>query len=151
MRVLTVGRPKGWWVEAVETYQRRLQKPWRWEWESVEEGTRGTPADGFAAVREGERLLARVRPQEVLIALDVRGQLLDSPALADKVQALLDGGKPPVFIVGGAFGLSQEVLQRANGRWSLSPLTLPHDLALVVLAEQLYRAYTIATGHPYHK
>lgn len=152
MRVLTVGQPRaGWWMDAVENYQRRLQKPWRWEWESVEEGGRGASSGVAAASREGERLLARVKPHDVLVALDVQGHLLDSPAFAHKLQAWLDEGRPPVFVIGGAFGLSRDVLQRADWTWSLSPLTLPHDLALVVVAEQLYRAYTIASGHPYHK
>ena len=92
------------------------------------------------------------RPGDVLVALDVRGKALSSEALAAQMETWMTRGVKVVHLtVGGAEGLSSAVLERADLRWSLGPLTLPHDLAMVVMWEQLYRAMTIIRGEPYHK
>jgi 23S rRNA (pseudouridine1915-N3)-methyltransferase len=87
----------------------------------------------------------------VKIALDERGTLFDTMALARRVTRWRESGRDVAFILGGADGLSEDVKKSADLIWSLSPLTLPHGLARVVLAEQLYRAFSILQNHPYHR
>lgn len=101
---------------------------------------------------EGERLLSRVPPGVEVAALTRDGTPLSSRGLADWLQELAVGGHPGVaFLIGGAYGLHGDVLSRARRRVSLSAMTLPHEFARLVLAEQIYRAGTIARGEPYHK
>jgi 23S rRNA (pseudouridine1915-N3)-methyltransferase len=149
--VLTVGRPRETvFAEAARMYQQRLKPPWLWAWETVPaEPARGSPER--ALEREGARILERVRPRDRLVALAVAGELITSEELAARLSGYLGDGRRTVFVVGGHLGLAPPVLNRADWQWSLSPLTLPHELALVVLAEQFYRAWAIATGHPYHR
>jgi 23S rRNA (pseudouridine1915-N3)-methyltransferase len=101
---------------------------------------------------EGEKILAAVERDDFAVLLDEQGRQFSSPALAEFIGARQQASvKRLAFIIGGFAGVSAEVKQRANLIWSLSPLTLPHDLARVVLTEQLYRAYTLLAGLPYHK
>ena len=100
---------------------------------------------------EGEALLAKIPPSHRLIALDPSGEALSSEAFAARLAKLRDGGAEGVaFVIGGADGLSPELLAKAKAI-SLGAMTLPHGLARIVLAEQLYRAATILSGHPYHR
>ena len=102
--------------------------------------------------REGERLLEKIGEKEHVIALCIGGKALTSEAFAARLQELADGGKNQVtFVIGGSLGLSEEVLQRADERLSLSKMTLPHRLARIVLLEQIYRAFKINAHEPYHK
>lgn len=105
-----------------------------------------------ATAREGERLLRHISPQAYVIALCVDGPQPTSPQLAHKLQALFVRGKSDVvFLIGGSLGLHEDVLDRANERMGLSKLTLPHQLARVLLLEQLFRAGKINAGERYHK
>ena len=127
--------------------------------------TRFTPCDvselkepsGFGDERravtwEGEKILTAVARDDYVVLLDEQGRQFSSPVLAEFVGARQQASvKRLAFIIGGFAGVSAEVKQQANLLWSLSPLTLPHDLARVVLTEQLYRAYTLLAGLPYHK
>lgn len=100
---------------------------------------------------ESKALLARLSPRDTVIVLDEHGRGLTSRELAAKVSACIeDPGRVPCFVVGGAYGLAQAVLDRADLPLSLGPGTLPHELARVVLYEQLYRAAAILAGAPYH-
>jgi 23S rRNA (pseudouridine1915-N3)-methyltransferase len=100
---------------------------------------------------EGEALLAKIPPSHRLIALDAQGEALSSEAFAALLAKLRDGGaEGAAFVIGGADGLSPELLAKAKAI-SLGAITLPHGLARIVLAEQLYRAATILAGHPYHR
>jgi len=87
----------------------------------------------------------------MIVALDERGQQLSSRQIADKMQGWLDDKRDISFLIGGPDGLSAECLQKADSRWALSKATLPHMMVRVMLAEQLYRAWTILQGHPYHR
>jgi 23S rRNA (pseudouridine1915-N3)-methyltransferase len=101
--------------------------------------------------RESERLAARVLPGAWRVALDPAGRApASSEAFADWLAARLEVPHPTAFLVGGAAGLAPELVREADERLSLGPLTLPHQLARVVLAEQLYRGACIVAGHPYH-
>ncbi len=100
---------------------------------------------------EGRQLLAALPPRATVVALAVNGKPWDTETLATRLQGWLQDGRDVALLVGGADGLSEECLQRADLHWSLSAHTLPHALVRVVVAEQLYRAWSILSGHPYHR
>jgi len=104
-----------------------------------------------AIAREGERLLAALRRDDYLVALDERGTEFSTRELAAWLKTRMQEGQDLAFVIGGPDGLAPEVLARARARWSLSRLTLPHALVRVVLVEQLYRAHSLLAGHPYHR
>ena len=110
---------------------------------------RGAPAE--LRRREGAALLAAIPPAARVVALDQGGEMADSARFAARLQAWLDEGRPPCFVIGGAEGLDAAVLARAEHALSLGPMTWPHLLARAMLAEQLWRARAIAAGHPYHR
>ncbi len=117
-----------------------------------EEPYRGRGDAARVRGEEGKRLLARVPPGAEIVALHETGTAWDSPRLADHLARLQVGASPgAAFVVGGAYGLADEILARAAHRLALGALTLPHELARLVLSEQLYRAGTILRGEPYHK
>ena len=101
--------------------------------------------------REGEALLAALPAQAFVIALDLGGEMLDSTAFATRLETWLGLSRPVHFVIGGAEGLDRPVLTRADAALSLGRLTWPHLLARAMLAEQIYRARAIASGHPYHR
>ena len=111
----------------------------------------GTGAPGEIKRREAQGLLAAIPPHAIAIALDLGAPCPTSETLAARLTTWRDSGKPICLIIGGAEGLDQSILVRANHTLSLGNLTWPHMLVRVMLAEQLYRAQTIATGHPYHR
>jgi len=151
LRILSIGRDRsGLYQPAVDEYARRIGRYARLELVELPEARRhaGTPR---ARVEEGEALLARIGPRERVVALDERGTEHGSVELARRLQAWLEGGRDLALVIGGSDGLAGPVLARADERISLSRLTLAHRLARLVLAEQLYRAFTILRGEPYHK
>lgn len=150
--VVTVGRPRGpGLAEAVRDYETRAARYWPLEVHEVrEEPARGASPD-VVRRREGERLLARAGAGGTLVACDERGEARTSEAFARWLQREREAGRDVAFVIGGAYGLAPEVRDRAGLRLLLAPWTLPHDLARLVLAEQLYRAGTLVRGEPYHK
>ena len=100
---------------------------------------------------EAESLLAPVPEKAYVVALDAKGKELDSSAFAKKMKEIIEGPRPSFFLIGGPFGLAEKVIQRADFSLSLSKLTLCHEMALLVLCEQLYRGVSILAGEPYHK
>lgn len=152
VRVIAVGTRMPVWVKsACEDYLRRLA-PLNVSLQQVEAGIRGRGAGTARAVAaEGERLLAAVRAAEHVVALDERGKELSTRELSSWLNARLQEGEDLAFMIGGADGLAPAVLGRANFKWSLSRLTLPHALVRVLLTEQLYRAHSILMNHPYHR
>ncbi|MEG2700014.1 MAG: 23S rRNA (pseudouridine(1915)-N(3))-methyltransferase RlmH, partial [Hungatella sp.] len=102
--------------------------------------------------REGERILAQIKEGTYVIALAIQGQMLDSVELAKKIHLLgVSGTGQITFVIGGSLGLSEAVLHRADYLLSFSRMTFPHQLMRVILLEQIYRAYRINCGEPYHK
>lgn len=149
-RVLAVGSRQPQWVDqGFEDYRRRLPGLSLVE---LPVATR-TKSQSIEAARdaEGQRLLARIAPGTHVVALEVEGRGLDTSALSKRMEAWLALGQPVDFLIGGPDGLSGACRERAAEGWSLSPLTLPHGLARVVLAEALYRAWSVLQGHPYHR
>lgn len=100
---------------------------------------------------EGELILAKLQPAEQVVLLDERGRQFDSKSLSGKLLDWQTDGRDLCFVIGGPDGLSEACKQRADFSWSLSKLTLPHGMARVLFAEQLYRAWSLQTGHPYHR
>ncbi len=151
LRLLAVGKDRsGLYAPAVAEYARRIARCVRFEVVVVPEARRaaGTPR---AREEEGDALLARLDERERLVALDERGAELSSADLARRLGAWLAGGRDVAFAVGGADGLSEAVRARADEVIALSRMTLAHRLARLVLCEQLYRAFTILRGEPYHR
>ncbi|MBX9971693.1 23S rRNA (pseudouridine(1915)-N(3))-methyltransferase RlmH [Cytobacillus firmus] len=102
--------------------------------------------------KEGERILAKIHPDAHVIALAIEGKMKSSEELADSLDKLATYGKSKIaFVIGGSLGLSQEVLQRADEKLSFSRMTFPHQLMKLILLEQIYRAFRINRGEPYHK
>ncbi|WP_309247391.1 23S rRNA (pseudouridine(1915)-N(3))-methyltransferase RlmH [Bacillus halotolerans] len=102
--------------------------------------------------KEGERILAKIHPDAHVIALAIEGKMKSSEELADTLDKLATYGKSKIaFVIGGSLGLSQEVLQRADEKLSFSKMTFPHQLMKMILLEQIYRAFRINRGEPYHK
>lgn len=153
IRILAVGQKMPAWVnEGVTTYLKRFPREYRLEIQEIPAGQRGKNADLAQAMkREAEAILARIDADEHVIALEVKGQAWSTQALADQFEHWHMQGQNLVFLIGGPEGLDASCRQRANQLWSLSNLTLPHPLVRVLLAEQLYRAWSITQGHPYHR
>ena len=151
--VAAVGKVKGPLAHVVADYEQRAGRYWKLDVEEVDAGTRAGSRDPEAVrAAEAARLLARVPEELELIALTRAGKEMGSRELSGYLQEhALRSSAGLAFVIGGAHGLAQDVLTRARKRLSLSALTLPHDIARLVLAEQLYRAGTIARGEPYHK
>ena len=152
MRVIAVGtRMPAWVRSACEDYLSRLRGAWALTLTEIEPGPRSRAGAARAIAREGERLLAAVRPGDHVIVLDERGTAFTSRELAAWLTLRMSRGEDLAFIVGGPDGLSQQVRSRGQLTLSLSRLTLPHALVRVLLLEQLYRAHCILENHPYHR
>lgn len=148
--VIAVGRVKGPLSPAVRDFQERASRYWSVDVVEVDEG-RGEDPDDVRS-DEARRLLSRIPDETELWALTRKGKGITSRGLAFYLEALAVRGAPGIaFVLGGAHGLGEALLERAGRRLSLSPMTLPHDLARLVLVEQLYRAGTIRRNEPYHK
>jgi 23S rRNA (pseudouridine1915-N3)-methyltransferase len=152
LRLVAVGtRMPGWVDEGCRDYAQRMPRECRLELREVSLGRRSRGSDAVRAMAdEGERLLAASEGC-LRVCLDVRGASVDTPGLARKLAGWLQDGQDVALLVGGPDGLAGSCLDAASWRWSLSPLTLPHGLVRVLVAEQLYRAWTILGGHPYHR
>jgi 23S rRNA (pseudouridine1915-N3)-methyltransferase len=151
LRLIWVGKTKNEHLRAlVEDYLGRLRRFVRSEVTELRESSARTEREGIED--EGQRIIGALHRDAFVVLLDVEGREWDSLRLAGEVEKWQTTGKREVaFIIGGHQGVSAEVTDRANVRWSLSRLTLTHEMARVVLTEQLYRAYTIIHGLPYQK
>ncbi len=151
--ILSVGhRTPGWIQEGFREYARRMPPEIRLELVELKPEERGAgKPPGRAKALEGERLLAAVPQDGLLIALDEKGRSVSTQGLSVMLAGWMRDAAHPVFAIGGADGLSDEVKERAAKLVSLSALTLPHRLVRIVLAEQIYRAWSILAGHPYHR
>lgn len=154
MRVViaAVGRPRdAGLASAIHEYETRAARYWPLEVHEVrEESARSTPPD-LVREREGERLLARVPPGAQLVVCDERGRQFRSSEFASWLQEARERARDVAFVIGGAYGLAEPLRARADFILAMATWTLPHELARLVLTEQLYRAGTLARGEPYHK
>lgn len=150
LSVIAVGRLRPALREVADEYLRRLSRFWPVREQQVREAGKA-PSAAVRRRDEGRRLLDALGPFDWPVALDREGRAWTSEDLARELGRWRDQGRNPAFLIGGADGLSRDVLDAARGRWSLGPLTLPHELARVVMLEQLYRGGTILAGQPYHR
>jgi 23S rRNA (pseudouridine1915-N3)-methyltransferase len=149
--VVAVGHRMPPWVNAgFAEYACRMPREARIELIALKPAPRGAPRQRMLDA-ECKRILAALPADCIRVTLDERGTLLSTMDLARRVARWREAGRDVAFIVGGADGLAESVRKAAHLAWSLSPLTLPHGLARVVLAEQLYRAVSILHNHPYHR
>lgn len=153
LRLLAAGtRMPGWVAAGFAEYAGRLPHECALSLTEIPLARRTkTLAPDAAIAAEGERMLAKIRRDDFVVALDVGGTAVTTEALVRRFGDWLQDGRDRVFLVGGPDGLAPDCLKRADWRWSLSPLTLPHGLVRVVVAEALYRAWSLLQGHPYHR
>ena len=151
--VAAVGqRMPSWVTEAWTEYARRMPQGMALSLREISLAKRSKNADTkrLTAV-ESKAMYAAMPKNARVIALDVKGQSWSTEKLASRLEQWMGEGRDVGFMIGGPEGIDAPVLQKADDRWSLGPLTLPHPLVRVVLAEQLYRAWTITQNHPYHR
>ncbi|MDX1693156.1 MAG: 23S rRNA (pseudouridine(1915)-N(3))-methyltransferase RlmH [Ketobacteraceae bacterium] len=153
IRLIAVGtKMPGWVTSGFDEYSKRLTQDIQLELVEIPAGKRGKNADVNRILqKEGELILNSLQPQEHTIALDVKGKRFTTEKLSERLNELMHQGQPLALLVGGPEGLAPECRQRASEKWSLSDLTLPHPLVRIVIAEQLYRAWSLLKGHPYHR
>jgi 23S rRNA (pseudouridine1915-N3)-methyltransferase len=153
VRIIAVGSRMPKWVrEPFDDYITRLNPGLKVTLTEIDPGQRSAgqpPARAIAT--EGQRILAALRPNEYVVALDERGAEMTTRELASWLATRLRDGSDLAFLIGGPDGFAAEVLQRSDFKWSLSRLTFPHALVRVVLAEQIYRAHGVLSNHPYHR
>lgn len=148
IRIIAIGKKHEQWVQdGIERYQKRLKRPFDVEWVLL---PHSSLQGDQARQEESERIAKRLVPDDMTILLDERGTACTSPQLAGRLSGSLDHSRRITIIIGGAYGVTDDVHQAADWVWSLSPLVFPHQLVRLILMEQLYRAQEITAGNPYH-
>lgn len=153
IRLIAVGTKMPAWVSAgYQEYAKRFPAEMPLELIEIAAGKRGKNADLQRLIeREGQDMLAAIGSQDRVISLEVQGQSWTTEQLANKLSQFRQQGQNLSLLVGGPEGLAPAALARADLRWSLSALTLPHPLVRILLAESLYRAWSLMSNHPYHR
>ena len=153
IQLIAIGERMPRWVrEGYDDYAKRLPPECRLQLVEIPAGRRGKNADVARLVHEETQRLLRAVPKAArVIALEVTGRAWSTATLAEELDAWLRDGRDVALLIGGPDGLGREARAAASMAWSLSPLTLPHPLVRVLLAEQLYRAWSILRHHPYHR
>ena len=155
--VICIGKLKEkYWRDAVEEYAKRLGRYCRFRITELKEAR--LPANASEADEEnvkkaeGQAILSALQDRMYVVALDVRGKEMSSEKLASRIEQHMNSGTEEIaFLIGGSLGLSEEVLRRADTRLSFSPMTFPHQMMRVILAEQIYRSFKIIHHETYHK
>ena len=141
-----------WVQQGYDEYAKRLPRECALVLKEVAPGKRGKNSDVARIVRdEGERMLAAIPQGAHIVTLDIPGKPWTTPELAHAMQRWLAGGQPVAILIGGPEGLADAAKDLAQESWSLSKLTFPHPLVRIIVAEQLYRAWSILNNHPYHR
>lgn len=153
IHLIAVGQKMPAWVEAgYQEYARRLPRECQLQLKEIPAGKRGKNADlQRIAQQEADRIQQSIPPNSHIVALDERGKDWSTRELADRLQQWMQSGSDVCLLVGGPEGFLPEIRDRADELWSLSSLTFPHPLVRIVVAEQLYRAWSLLNGHPYHR
>jgi 23S rRNA (pseudouridine1915-N3)-methyltransferase len=148
LSIITVGKKhESWVVEGIERYQKRLKTPFNFEWVLLPHSS----LEGLSARQEESgRILSRLSAYDYIVLLDERGKVADSPTISKLLEEQLNSSKRVALVIGGAYGVTDEIRLKANFTWSLSPLVYPHQLVRLILTEQIYRAQEIARGGSYH-
>ena len=152
-RLIAAGTRLPEWIDqGFEEYRRRLRTPLVLELHEIAVASRRAGEDPKRAMhREGTDMLALIDREDYVVALEVGAKMMSTEQLSTWLQERLRAARPLALLIGGPDGLAPECKERADQSWSLSPLTLPHGLVRVVVAEQIYRAMSLQAGHPYHR
>jgi len=153
LKLISIANKMPAWVEQGYTeFAKRLPRDCQLELVEVSLGKRGKNADIKRLMqKESEQMLAKVVNTDHVVALDVLGKSMSTPKLASKIGQWQASGQNIALLVGGPEGLHPDCLARANEKWSLSELTMPHPIVRIVVAEAIYRAWSVTVGHPYHR
>ena len=148
MNIIAIGKKHEKWVSnGIELFEKRLKKPFNLSWDIL---PHSNFAEEKAREEETQRILAKIKPSDFVILLDERGKNISSPELAKMLSNGFVNSQNFVIVIGGAFGVADELRQRANFVWSLSKLVFPHQIVRLILVEQIYRAQEISSGGKYH-
>jgi 23S rRNA (pseudouridine1915-N3)-methyltransferase len=151
LTVVVVGKPRNAALgAAIQQYETRAARYWPLDVHEVKEERGGSLSPRIVRQREGERLARHIGSSRMVVC-DVSGKSYTSERFAEWLRSERDRDHDLAFVIGGASGLSEELVERSSAKLALAPWTLAHELARLVLAEQLYRAGTIVRGEPYHK
>ena len=152
LRVLAVGQQMPAWVDqGVGEYARRMPREMPVEWLDILPDKRGSATPEQYREREAEAIEAKLRSKDYVVALDIAGNGGSTELIARRFDQWQMQGEQVSIVIGGPDGLHPQILKGAKERWSLGQITLPHPLVRVILAEQLYRAWSVQAGHPYHR
>jgi 23S rRNA (pseudouridine1915-N3)-methyltransferase len=152
LKLLAVGTRMPQWVETgFNEYHKRMPAELKLETVEIPLSPKGKGSANSSKESQGQAILKHIGKQDRVVALDVLGKSMSTESLATQLANWQMNGQDICLLIGGPDGLSAECLQRADTKWSLSDLTLPHPLVRVLLMEQLYRAWTINQNHPYHR
>jgi 23S rRNA (pseudouridine1915-N3)-methyltransferase len=153
IHLISVGNNMPLWVQqGYAEYAKRLPRECELVLKEIPAGKRGKHADVARLVKEeGDKMLTALPPRAHLVTLDIPGKAWTTRQLADNLKIWLESGQNIALLVGGPEGLAEAVKECANQSWSLSNLTLPHPMVRIVVAEQIYRAWSILNNHPYHR
>lgn len=153
VHLIAVGnRMPGWVDDGYQEYARRLPPECVLQLHEIPAGKRGKGADIARLTRqEGEKMAAAIPKGARVVALEVLGKPWSTEQLSARLESWLGDGRDVALLVGGPEGIEPQLSASADERWSLSPLTLPHPLVRIVVAEQIYRAWSLLKGHPYHR
>ena len=152
MRVLAIGTRMPQWVsDGANEYVKRLPREASVEWVEVPSSKRSRDTAESRMLEEATAIEQRLKPQELMVVLDVEGKVVSTETIAEALATWQNDGSKIAFVIGGPDGLHPSLKAKASARWSLGRITLPHPLVRVILAEQLYRAWSINAGHPYHR
>jgi 23S rRNA (pseudouridine1915-N3)-methyltransferase len=152
MRVLAIGTRMPQWVsDGADDYVKRLPREATIEWVEVPASKRTRDNAESRMLEEATAIQRRLKPQELMVVLDVEGKVISTDFIAEALATWQSDGSKIAFVIGGPDGLHPSLKAKASAQWSLGRITLPHPLARVILAEQLYRAWSINAGHPYHR
>ncbi|MBB1551964.1 23S rRNA (pseudouridine(1915)-N(3))-methyltransferase RlmH [Candidatus Saccharibacteria bacterium] len=148
MKIIAIGKKHEKWVmSGIELFEKRLKKPFDLKWDIL---PHSNFAEEKAREEETQRILAKIKPSDFVILLDERGKNISSPELSKILMNGFVNSQNFVIVIGGAFGVADELRQRANFVWSLSKLVFPHQIVRLILVEQIYRAQEISSGGKYH-
>ena len=148
MKIIAIGKKHEKWVmSGIELFEKRLKKPFDLKWDIL---PHSNFAEEKAREEETQRILAKIKPSDFVILLDERGKNISSPELSKILMNGFVNSQNFVIVIGGAFGVANELRQRANFVWSLSKLVFPHQIVRLILVEQIYRAQEISSGGKYH-
>ena len=152
MRVLAIGTRMPKWVsDGADDYVKRLPREASVEWVELPASRRTRDTAESRMLEEATAIEHRLKPQELMVVLDVEGRVISTEIIAETLANWQADGSKIAFVIGGPDGLHPSLKAKAIARWSLGRITLPHPLVRVILAEQLYRAWSINAGHPYHR